>query len=318
MFDTGRERLRLPEGRDEVVNITLEKGIVKRPLKVLAFHSRDVYPQLLRSTLLVRLVAVYEAFLVDTIEEISWRSDEPFASDSRIDITQRQLLALDRERSVKRFIVDRTTRSLTSGGLEEIRKFYKKSLGFDIIAPSQSIATVTEIHDRRHLYVHRGGYADDQYLHRYPAMGAKLEEIVAVDEGYLLKAMHELHVSALSIKSAVEQRYPQIPAWKYKYGSLKISEELEQLVCVTVRCANASIVEKLTNLDAAILEGLVLKDIVRWVATDGRCVRWIVGGSAAATTLLFRNLHKLEQSGKISQMETFKIKRGDPKRQSFL
>jgi hypothetical protein len=61
--------------------ITLDQGIVNRPLKVLTFHAKDVYPQLFRSTLLIRLVAAYEAFLVDTIGEISRRSDEPFASD---------------------------------------------------------------------------------------------------------------------------------------------------------------------------------------------------------------------------------------------
>jgi hypothetical protein len=41
----------------------------------------------------------------------------------------------------------------------------------DIISSNQTFEELDEIHDRRNLYVHREGLADDQYEHKYLTFG---------------------------------------------------------------------------------------------------------------------------------------------------
>jgi hypothetical protein len=84
------------------------------------------------------LVGAYEAFLTDIVEEVAIASDEPFASDNAINISPRQLLALAREGLVKKHLVDRATRNLTNGSLQDKRKFFLNSLKVDIVAANQS------------------------------------------------------------------------------------------------------------------------------------------------------------------------------------
>jgi hypothetical protein len=65
LYETGKQQLKSSQNPKEGIELRLQGKTITRPLKTLAYHARDVYPQLLRSTLLIRLVAVYEAFLIE-------------------------------------------------------------------------------------------------------------------------------------------------------------------------------------------------------------------------------------------------------------
>src|SRR5215475_8941398 len=71
LYDSGRKRLKQEGVETATLEVKLQdKTTRKRPLSILTFHARDVYPELLRSTLLIRLVAAYEAFLTDALREL--------------------------------------------------------------------------------------------------------------------------------------------------------------------------------------------------------------------------------------------------------
>jgi type VI protein secretion system component VasK len=117
LYDSGRSRLRSEDAATAVDELRLEDRTTRRsPLGQLTYHAKDVYPQMLRSTLLIRLVAAYEAFLTDSLRELA----------ERLDLSQAQLLSLAENQEVEEFIVDKTLRSLSSGGLKDAAKFYKK------------------------------------------------------------------------------------------------------------------------------------------------------------------------------------------------
>jgi hypothetical protein len=65
----------------------------------------------------------------------------------------------------------RATRQLTNGGFQDKRRFFQSALKVDIISSNQTFEELDEIHDRRNLYVHREGLADDQYEHKYLTSG---------------------------------------------------------------------------------------------------------------------------------------------------
>ena len=90
--------------------------------------------------------------------------------------------------------MNKTLRSLTSGSFTEIVKFYSK-IGIDVAPPTISLKDLEEIHDRRHLYVHRRGSADEQYCRKYPSSGASLGKLLPVSEAYLLASIRGIEDS---------------------------------------------------------------------------------------------------------------------------
>jgi hypothetical protein len=175
------------------------------------------------------LVAAYEAFLTDSLRELAERSPSFLKTDQRLDLSQAQLLSLAENQEVEEFIVSKTLRSLSSGGFKDAAKFYKK-MSIDVDAPGVSIKDIEEIHDRRHLYVHRGGTADDQYCSRYPSMGAIKDVRLPVDETYLLTAIKNLEDSARHVRNQLDARFP-IQTWTYEKGAQILTEPLEHLIC---------------------------------------------------------------------------------------
>jgi hypothetical protein len=309
LYETGRDAMRDANRRDEKVEFRLGAQVVKRPLKVVTYHARDVYPELLRSTLLVRTVAAYEAFLVDCVEEVSTRSREPFLSDGRLDFSQEQLLVIDAEEGIFRHIVKRSLRRLTSGGLKEIRKFYQKNLGTDLTPDSATFTNVEEIHDRRHLFVHRSGYADAEYIARHPSTGAVEDKLLPVSEAYLAEVFQTLERSGLHIKQALEALYPEPQTRRYSTGDFILPSEPEHLLYISFLTRNEQGRLGFTDLSLDLGNGKTLKNIVAWVSDDGQSVRMLIGGDSSSIAALHDVLRERGRAGSIKLGESFKVKR---------
>lgn len=309
LYESGREAMRDSSRRDEKVEFHLGSEVVKRQLKVVTYHARDVYPELLRSTLLVRVVAAYEAFLVDCIEEVSTRSREPFLNDGRVDFSQEQLLTIDAQEGVYHHIVKKTLRRLTSGGLKEIRKFYQKSLGIDLISEPAAFGTVEEIHDRRHLFVHRSGYADGEYVAKHGSTGAVEDKLLPVPEAYLVSVLQTLEASGLHIKKSLEARYPEPPTRRYISGDFVLPDEPEHLLFISFQVRNEQGRAGFSDLSLPLNEEKTLKNIVAWASDDGKLLRMLVGGDSRSLIALRNVLRERERNGSISPIESFKVKR---------
>jgi hypothetical protein len=157
--------------------------------------------------LLIRLVAAYGAFLTDSLREIAGRSSNFLKSDQRVDLSQEHLLSLAENQGIEEFIVNKTPRSLSSGGFKKIVKFYKK-INIDVGPPGIALRDIEEIHDRRHLYVHRGGTADDQYCSKYPSTCVTTYARLPVEETYLLTAIKHMEDSARHVRNQLDARFP--------------------------------------------------------------------------------------------------------------
>lgn len=309
LYETGREALRNPEQKGKTVELRLGAGVVKRPLKVITYQARDVYPELFRSTLLVQIIAAYEAFLIDCVEEISLRTRDPFLNDSRLEFSQEQLLTIDAEECVFRHIVNRTLRRLTSGGLKEIRKFYQRNLETDLIPDSLDFNKVEELHDRRHLFVHRSGYVDAEYVSRHGFPGAVVDKRLQVSEAYLAEALQTLEVSGLHIKKALETRYPEPPRRRYIAGDIRLPEEPEHLLYVSFVTRTAPGRAGFEDLSLELDNGKTLKNIVVWMSDDGFTFRMLIGSDSGSIAKLYNVLRDRSRAGSIKLRDSFKIKR---------
>jgi hypothetical protein len=309
LYESGREAMRNSSRRNEKVEFHLGSEIVKRQLKVVTYHARDVYPELLRSTLLVRIVAAYEAFLVDCVEEVSARSREPFLSDGRVDFSQEQLLTIDAQEGIYHHIVKKTLRRLTSGGLKEIRKFYQKSLGIDLTSNPATFGTVEEIHDRRHLFVHRSGYADAEYVAKHGSSGAVEDKLLPVPEAYLVNVLQTLEASGLHIKKALESQYPAPPTRRYVSGDFVLPDQPEHLLYISFPVRNEQGRTGLADLSLSLDGGRTLRNIVAWASDDGQTFRMLVGGDSHSLIALRAALRERERDGSIGPIDSFKVKR---------
>jgi hypothetical protein len=116
----------------------------------------------------------------------------------------------------------------------------------------KAILEIDEIHDRRHLYVHRAGYVDDQYEHKYPHCGVASNERIIVDEMYLLKAINLLQDSALHVKNAIMARYAiAAPQWQYTSGDQRIYSDMPTLILAEAK-AKPSCIQSIMDLDSTL------------------------------------------------------------------
>ena len=292
-------------GHPPTHEITLDdKKTRKVPLSQLTFHARDVYPELLRSTLLIRLVAAYEALLTDTLREVASYSSEFLNSDEHLDLSQRHLLHLAKSESLMNYILNKTMRSLSSGGFKEIAKFYKRR-SIEVIPAGATLSDLEEIHDRRHLYVHRGGTPDEQYCKKYPSSGAIPEVVIRVDEPYLLNTIRLLSASAKYVQKQIDSKFPA-SSWAYANGAQNLSNVLEHVNLFTGRVLSSDPFD----LSIVLPDGTTkLGDLVIWVGRNDSKFKLLIGGNATETTLYSKYMHLVEARGIIAQVVSEKILR---------
>jgi hypothetical protein len=311
LYESGRDAIRRSAAENATIEFKLGAEVVRRPLKIVTYHARDVYPELLRSILLVNLVAAYEAFLVETVQEISSRSRKPFMNETRFEMSQEQLLSIDSDEGIFAHVVRRTLRRLTGSGLKEIRRFYQKAFGCDLVPPGQPFDIVEEIHDRRHLFVHRSGYVDKEYEDKYPVDGIVEEQKIPVPETYLIGAMRTLDASAMHVKVSVEALFPSAPVRKYIQGALQLPVDPPHLQYVCFRPLSETAELKFSDLALELGDDKSLRDVLVWMSTDGQLIRLLVGGTENDLKRLRLVLRRAEKNGDIRFVESFKVKRGD-------
>jgi hypothetical protein len=147
----------------------------------------ELLPRSLRETIFVRLVSALEVFLTDVIREVYAVRRDLLETDSRIELSYRYLGSLHTTSELITFLVNKDCRALTSGGFLKVTKYFKERLGIDIAA-ARSFETLKEMHERRHLLVHRLGFTDEQYRHTYGPHTNR----VTVDEAFLVEAIKAL------------------------------------------------------------------------------------------------------------------------------
>jgi hypothetical protein len=143
------------------------------------------YPRYLRETIFVRLISALEVYLIDAIRDLFLHRQDLFHSNTRIEISQREILSLKTVTELWTKLLNQDLRRLQNQGFREVVKFYDRQLGIDLGRSPASIKLLQEMHDRRHLLVHRLGSVDEQYRHSYNVSIKNL----SVHEDYLLKSM---------------------------------------------------------------------------------------------------------------------------------
>lgn len=176
--------------KDEHAHVHLEQlakergtsaGVAKRVLRSGAHLAG------LRAILFVRLVSVLEAYLIDTVRWLFLHRKDLFHKDETLELQYRELLAARSLNQLFGKLIERECRRLQNRGFAEMRKYFQKRFAIDFaMAGTPSVFPVLEeMHERRHLLVHRLGRTDDIYRRAYKTREARL----SVPEDYLLSGL---------------------------------------------------------------------------------------------------------------------------------
>ena len=152
----------------------------------------------LRELVLVRSVSALEEWLVRVVREIFVVRPELFKTEVELRLTAAQLLTLGSTGAIRTIIINKETRQLHSGGFQQIARFYRERLGIDFSEFDPNLRRLSELHDRRHLLVHRLGRTDAKYRKTYGVATKQLE----VGRTYLAKTLTVLREFAQFIVQA--------------------------------------------------------------------------------------------------------------------
>lgn len=195
--------------RKQSKSLHTSTGTITHDVNRLYEYTRNTYPNKLRELIIVSAVTSLEVFLSDLTYEISERTLEPFMSQSVIEFHKAKLLSYPSIEVLQDEIITGEVRQLTSGGLTEFLKYYQAKLGIDLKNLKPGLyEKVFEIHERRHLYVHRNGFCDAQYVRKYPASGFEIDQRINSNQEYLIASLNAIKEFAALIKNLALGKYP--------------------------------------------------------------------------------------------------------------
>ena len=187
-----------------------ERFLARSPYEILP-KLANIYPEVMRESLIVRAVSQFEVFIVDTVWEIAKRSIEPFKqADKTLEYPQAKILSFKSIEEIQNEIITAECRQLTSQGFNYSRKYYEKRFGIHFSKCSVDITEIEELHERRHIIVHRGGKIDTQYQKRFAPQMETGERLVTTDN-YFQKAINNLTNLGEFIINCVDENWALTP-----------------------------------------------------------------------------------------------------------
>lgn len=142
----------------------------------------------LSEIIFVRFVSALEVYLVDQVRDVFIITKEPFKrQNSKPEFSQAELLSMKSPADIFDKIINKETRKLSSGGFNEIMKYYKIHFQLNLAEIFPGKSKMEEYHQRRHLLVHRLGKTDQHYRDKFNYKSNR----ISVDEIYLQECFED-------------------------------------------------------------------------------------------------------------------------------
>jgi len=158
-------------------------GSISHSVNSLYQYTKLQYPQKLREMVLISLISTTEVFFIRLIKEIYNRDKTIFGSVDVVELSKNELFNAQTINNITDRIINQELRSLTSGGILHIQKYYLKKLGVEFNTLTSDLSKYIEYFDRRHLFVHANGIIDNTYLKKYSK--GKIGERIIIEHKYI-------------------------------------------------------------------------------------------------------------------------------------
>lgn len=268
----------------------------------------DFYPRSLRAILLIRLISELEVFLASTLAEVAERTYAPFMPQNReAKYSRAQIYSKASLDELMAEMVAKDARQLTSGGFDEIRKYYQAHFEFDIVPNGTSLTVVRELHTRRHLHVHRAGRVDSTYKHEFAYPG-EIDEVLEVSDAYLTAGIAQVEHIAGHVNGELERRFPKHhPA--VIFGQKQTIELGDFAYNISVTFRTEQDLREHLDLERVVVRrpGSTFSAILLSATTERLLARWTVAGSKVVVGEYIGTLYKLDNAGFFRTFECLKI-----------
>lgn len=142
----------------------------------------------LRQLVLIRLISILEHYLINNIKYIFTETKDPFKSALKIEFQYQELLSYKSLTDIFNKIITKECRQLSSGGFQDIIKYYKSKFDIDLNSFFSSQTRMFQYHDIRHLFVHNLGKTDKQYRKKYNTTKVGL----SINDAYIISAIEDV------------------------------------------------------------------------------------------------------------------------------
>jgi len=259
-------------------------GSIEHSPTALAKRLETVYPYKLRQLILISIITSLEVYLTDVILEVFKRDITPFKVNEPVTFQKNQILSMGSIEKLKNEIITKDFRNLTSGGLIQIERYYKKIFDIDLRNIGIDFRNIEEIHIRRHLFVHRNGVTDFEYVNKFPEYGFKVEQQIKLSHDYLIESLNKLTEFASYINKVLLQRFPEIlRKSEYKFGNASFDFQLKNIILdISVLQDNFDYLEYFENLQ--VRDKKLTDFLVQITSLDSSCLLFLSGKQADLST----------------------------------
>lgn len=210
VYEKEHERLE-PLAREASPGNSITTGVAETTHDIISlYHATSrFYPNKLRELLLVSVVTILEAYLVDLVHEIFDRDVSPFLRNGVVEVNLSKLLTFSSVEAIQDDYLQSETRKLSNKGFKETRSYFNRCFGIDFGSLGVTISNIKEMHDRRHLFVHRNGICDAQYAHRYPKSQYRVGQRLEVSHDYIISVFTSFYDFALGVRNEALDKHPR-------------------------------------------------------------------------------------------------------------
>ena len=190
--------------------------------KTVRDYLKNHSSEYLRELIFIRIMSALEAFFTDMLRDVFIHTHVPFKKqDSLIEFSVGEILSTSSLDDLQNKILSRDKRRLTSGGLLETEKYYKKIFEIDFSNYGHKYKNIKEYYDRRNLFVHSLGMSengvrllaktDQKYKQDYDTDKRELD----VPEDYLISCIDDIKNFTSYIHKEVVLKITK-PQWQGK------------------------------------------------------------------------------------------------------
>lgn len=174
-------------------DVLFENQLLARSPVEMRSKLKQTFPEMLRESLFVRLMSIFEEFLVDALKELASKTTEPFKSQKVQEFHIAQLLSISDIAEFQNQVILKEIRESTSGNLTKIRTYFRNQLGVDFSRAGVDLSRLDEMYERRNILVHAAGAVDNKYFNKYnqshPEWKMKIGQTIRVFENYLFESI---------------------------------------------------------------------------------------------------------------------------------
>lgn len=283
------KRLQTILSTGNTITFTTQVGLTDHTVSSLYQLLESTYPNKLRQLILISSITALEVFLTDLVAEISKRDLTPFEENAPIEFFKNQILNTPSIKVLHETMISKDVRNLSSGGFQEVKKYYWRKFKIDFNTVVPNIKEIEETHSRRHLHVHRNGICDSEYSNKYPAMGFNAGDKINITHSYLVKALQNLSNFASGINKEVTHRYPEYTSGYKTYSQPLPQNSTKQKLLLEIKLTEKNF-DIETYLRALVLPKHKLIEYISQISTKGRNTFLILYGEKPILSKFFVRL----------------------------